>query len=249
MPLPCRLSGAARAARRGAHDGDPTAPTLSRVSNEQDDHGERGALLPDAPPPIPDLVEDTTKALNEVHGLHTLRFVWKNLVAMLQSDPPGVQHYTLVNSYLSTIYVHTLAIGIRRQTDAAGPRRATIVNLLVRLHGRAVRGELSADQPQVNLLTIDQQIAELSAAERAARRYVNQAIAHLDSRRTASMTFGDLEQALAGLATASKYVWRAVHGSHLAWLTPWHDHDWAAMFAAPWFVPGRTTLVDSRDLG
>lgn len=219
------------------------------MSDEDDDHGERGALLPDDPPPIPDLVEDTTKALNEVHGLHTLWFVWKNLVAMLQSDPPGVQHYTLVNSYLSTTYVHTLAIGIRRQTDAGGPRRATVGNLLVRLHSRAVRGELPADQPELDLLTIDRQIAELGTAELAARRYVNQAIAHLDSRREVSMTFGDLEQALAGLATASKYVWRAVHGSHLASLTPWHDHDWTAMFAAPWFVPGRVALVDSWDLG
>jgi hypothetical protein len=218
------------------------------VSDEDDDHDEGGALLPDVSPPIPDLVADTTKALNEVHGLHTLRFVWKNLLAMLQSQPPGVEHSTLVNSYLSTTYVHTLAIGIRRQTDAAGPRRATVGNLLVRLHGRAVRGELPAE-PELDLLNIDRQIAELGSAELAARRYVNQAIAHLDSRRAASMTFADLERALAGLATASKYVWRAVHGSHLASLTPLHDHGWTAMFAAPWLVSGRVTLVDSQDLG
>ena len=75
--------------------------------------------------------QDFETAIEEVHQLHLLRYVWKNIFAMLESKP-DLEHHWLVNNYLATTYTRTLAIGIRRQSDTS-ESRATIGSLLRRV--------------------------------------------------------------------------------------------------------------------
>src|SRR5690348_6390194 len=55
-------------------------------------------------------------AYQDVTTLYLDRFVWQNMVAMLQANS-DIHHSGLVNNYLARTYSGSLALGIRRQTD------------------------------------------------------------------------------------------------------------------------------------
>jgi hypothetical protein len=211
------------------------------------------------------------EAYQEVRQLHVLRYVWKNLVAMLQARGPDLEHNTLVNNWLTTCYSRTLAVGIRRQTDPNGP--ATIGSLLRRIqkdaslftrescafdlvdpcdahrdawlrYANSPADPLSADR----LAGIEE---ELRADATAARKWVDKRVAHLaPGHSEVRPTFGDLEEALAGLRDAMKFLYPLFNrGANLANATPTCGLEWMGMFSKPWYVSDTMRPVDAFSLG
>ena len=74
-------------------------------------------------------------AYKDVTRLYLLRHVWKNLVAMLQTQQHDY-HDSMVNNWFVTCYSETIAVGIRRQAEATGSK-ATIGSLLRRLEDQS----------------------------------------------------------------------------------------------------------------
>ena len=215
---------------------------------------------------------DWAEAYEEVTQLHMLRYVWRNLLAMLQGSS-DVEHNVLDNNWLVTCYTRTLAVGIRRQTESGGRPRATIGDLLRRIPRDAAlftreRCAFSPIEPHdahrdpwpryadsaTDPLDADRlapAAESLRADAAAARRWVNKRVAHLDrGHPSVRPTFGDLESALAGLRDAMMFLHPLFnHGAVLATATPWCDLQWLRMFEKPWYVPGAVKPVDSSTLG
>jgi hypothetical protein len=211
-------------------------------------------------------------AYDEVLQLHTLRYVWKNLLAMLQARGPELDHSSLVNNWLVTCYTRTLAVGIRRQTESK-ESRATIGSLLRRIQDHAtlftrescgfgpvkphtadrdswLRYADSAASPlRADRLAKVQ--AELQTDKEAAIRWVNKRVAHLDpSHRDLQLIFEDLERALTGLRNAMMFLFPLFNeGAISAYATPEYGLQWMEMFAKPWYVPGTMQPVDAISLG
>jgi hypothetical protein len=200
---------------------------------------------------------DFDVALNEVHGLHLLRYVWKNILAMLDSSPE-IEPEWLVNYYLATIYTHTLAVGIRRECEADGPR-PTIGDVLRRVrhnsghfaaascgftgrdegpglwlrYAKTARGKLDPSR-------VDEQIAALTAVRADVKRYVDKRVAHRESDARELISFTDLEAALDGLRTATQFLFGLFNaGSWLGMFTPDPPVGWYRPFEQAWLDRAR----------
>ena len=75
-----------------------------------------------------DWVEWFEAAYQDVMGLTFNRLMWRNIVAMLQTNK-FVEHHSHVNGYLTRSYAQMQSVGIRRQRDH-GQRRPTIAWLI-----------------------------------------------------------------------------------------------------------------------
>jgi hypothetical protein len=218
--------------------------------------------------PIDDLGSQFDEAFQEVQQLHTLRFVWRSLLAMLQSQDE-IQHNALVNSWLATCYSRRLAIGIRRQAEGHDDR-ATVSSVLRRLgeHGASITRELcgfpetlgdrdlwlryaeSATKP-LDPATAAGELEKLTLARTAARKWVNKRVGHLDpSGGQISVKFGELNAGIDGLRDAVKFMFPLFNkGSLLNNMTPIVPPSWLQMFAVPWYVPEKFPPVDTSELG
>ena len=80
-------------------------------------------------------------AYDDVTNLHLDRYLWRNIVAMLQANPDN-NHHGMVTNHLARTYSTNLAVGIRRQT-ALDDRTASLVYVLhdIAAHGYIVTKE------------------------------------------------------------------------------------------------------------
>ncbi|MGX7680861.1 AbiU2 domain-containing protein [Jatrophihabitans sp. DSM 45814] len=211
---------------------------------------------------------DFNAALDEIHALHMLRYVWKNMLAMFASQPE-LPADSMVNYYLQTTYSSTLAIGIRRQAEASDSR-TTIGSVLRRVNLHAADFTIEScgfnrvedwatghgwlnyadtlDQP-LSADRVQAQIDELVKDQAVAKQWVNKRIAHRD-RQAVEFAWNDLEQALAGLRRATIFLFGLFNqGGYLAQVTPYPSLSWVKAFSQAWYDPTRTTLVEPQTLG
>jgi hypothetical protein len=215
--------------------------------------------------------DDFATAYEEVTGLHMLRFVWKNVLMMVNSQPALPPH-ELVNYWLQVTYTRTLAVGIRRQAEATDIR-PTIGSLLRRVKAHADQitreacefpdeldgwsggrdGWLHFAPSTADALdpgTAAKQLDALAAATNVAKRWVNTRVAHYDRAAVEQMTFGDLEGALEGIRDATRYLFRLLNqGSYLSHITPSIPPGWLKSFSLPWWDPETMTMIPAETLG
>ena len=211
-------------------------------------------------------------AYKDVQGLHNVRFVWKNLLRMFESQPDLPAH-ELVNYWLATTYTRTLAVGIRRQCES-GDTRPTIGSLLRRVKAHAdtitrescefdavatdwsddVDGWLhfadAVDKP-LDVNRVQPLVDTLAAASAIATRWVNKRVAHFDRAESVDIpTFDELEDALLRLRQGVVFLWRLLNrGQFLVQVTPEFSAQWMEPFRHAWFDPDRMTMVTPRELG
>lgn len=186
------------------------------------------------------------------------RSVWRVLLQMLK-DNPAIEHHSVVNDWLSRLYVTTQAVGIRRQRDRRD-RPHTIGFLLddiarhpqVLSDQRRSRPDDHADRQWVDArwarfvaggsdhinpqVAVDD-LARLDEVCVTVKRYVDRQVAHRDRDRVTtapSMTYGDINGALDLLGgLLRRYTW-LLKGTHLAHIGPSAGWGWLTMFAVPW---------------
>lgn len=212
------------------------------------------------------------EAKADVTTLFHQRHIWRNLLAMLGSNPE-IQHHAVVNEWLARSYSQTLAVGVRRQSEY-GERRPTIARLLheIATHPGVLTfsryrdvepgqplasvqetwSRYAAQDSGVDSTTVRADLGEIVSRCEPARRWVNQGIAHrgrdiIDS--PLSISFDELHAGLDTLGATTKKYFALFHpGQVLYRVTPDTGLQWTEMFAVPWrsdhFVP-----IPSDDLG
>jgi hypothetical protein len=202
-------------------------------------------------------------AYQDVTRLTFYRFMWRNLVAMLQANKE-VEHHSHVNAFLTNSYAQMEAIGIRRQWDRSRPRptigrilhemanqpevatRASYVELLG--PGIAPSGWLSfspTDAEHIDPVIAANDLQRIHDETRDARDYVNKMVAHLDPRHDQTTGpivvgsgdwFGDLNKGINVLAEMIKKYWPLFHpGNVLDSVTPIVPPNWIRMFQTAWY--------------
>jgi hypothetical protein len=198
----------------------------------------------------------------DVTGLTSNRLMWRNLVAMLQTNP-AIEHHSHVNNYLTRTYAQMQAVGIRRQWDRKD-RRPTIGRILheiSRYPEAATRTRYlqaltdperdgagwlmfsPADTEQIDPQLVAADLHRIDNRTADARDYVNSMVAHLDhDRRTGPVGsgdwFGDLNQGIDVLAEMTKKYWGLFYpGDMLVRVTPVPDLAWIKMFQTAWYSP------------
>ena len=220
-----------------------------------------------------DWVERIHSAYADVVNLHHVRYVWKNLIKMLE-EVEGVEHHSLINNWLTYTYSTSLAVGIRRQSDQGklSDRPLTLSCVLSEMvkYPTVVTAErylASIDETNQarcrawyeSAVAIDaigpnqaaHDLHALGAASEGVRKYVNKHLAHKDSKvdqDSLSMSFADLDRALDELARVLRDYYQLLTGKYILHFTPMAGLGWPQMFATPWLPSGFTPL-DEQSLG
>lgn len=207
----------------------------------------------------------------DVMGLTFNRYIWRNLIAMLQSNP-DVEHHSFVNGYLTRSYAQMQAVGVRRQWDRS-ERRPTVGRLLYEMqqHPEAatrdryvagLEGDIRdpsrwrdfapSDGGVIDVAVVKADADRLANETKDARDYVNKLVAHLGRDRKVGPIgsgdwFGDINRGIDVLGALIKKYWTLFHpGQMLATITPSTDLGWTRMFRTAWlsehYVPVEADL-------
>lgn len=208
----------------------------------------------------------------EITALFHQRHVWRNLLAMLQGRP-DIKHHSVVNSWLSTGYTQTIAVGIRRQWDRNG-RRPTMGRLLSELaehshvaswerYSAQERGETEAGahgwllfalQPggSIDPDRVRTDLADFDTKSAVAREWVNTSLAHRDrDTRVPALRvrFDDLNGGLETLGgLLQHYLGLFRPGTQRPTVTPEPGLGWLEMFDTAW-LPEDFEAISATDAG
>lgn len=203
-------------------------------------------------------------AFTDVQTLAHHRHVWRNLLALLASNP-DIQHHSIMNDWLVRGYSQTLAVGVRRQSEY-DTRRPTIARILKELAANptaCTRERYLADSTDNPLdteswelvagrgaLVLDPEMAQrdldqLVLAAVPCRTWVNRAVAHRGRDRiedAIKYSVDDFNAGLDALCELIRRYWPLFHpGNSLYRVTPDLDLSWTSMFDVAWrseaFVP------------
>lgn len=193
----------------------------------------------------------------EILTLFHTRQMWKLLRLVLVDG--GTQNRNAPISYLDRTYVAAVCSALRRQVDTDQKSNSLVRSLMairnqprlmdrsrfVALHDADYGPDPYFDangafnryaKPSADIIdvdAIDSAIDELVRAVRPVEKYADRVIAHTD-RRSAELSFGQIDDALDSLESIVKRFWGLVHpGVMLHSTTPVMDRRFLAIFQEP----------------
>ncbi len=194
---------------------------------------------------------------DEVFALYMTRETWRVFRAAILSR--SKENRGFIVDYLDRTYIATVCSAIRRQLDT-DPHSHSLTSSLRRLItqpelvdrayflGRyraahepddyfnpddAFNKYAASDSDTVNPAVIEAALEKLRKAARPVEKYADRVIAHRD-RRSAQLTWGQLDSALAILEDVVKQFWGLAHpGVQLARTTPVIDLAFLHVFREP----------------
>lgn len=203
------------------------------------------------------------RAVADVQELTTYRLIWKNVLAMLQSNP-DIRHTRPVNTYLAATYRTTMAMGVRRQSQTTGglPTIGCVLSEIAAYPGIATKAQFIADaadpalaeaawpsvaggsHTSVDRAAIAADLTSLANSEHPIRAFVNARLAHLGGRARDSalrLGFPEVDQGVDELVRLSEKYYGLFHPGVSLQITPYLPLGWTRMFESPWigadFVP------------
>ncbi len=198
----------------------------------------------------------------DVLHLHLNRHVWRDLVAIVRSNPaiPEPGH---IMGWFAALYSTTQAIGIRRHADL-DKQSITLARLLEQIRGRPdvmsrsryLRFYHDADERErkrahaeydsfsgggrdvISVTLVAADLAQLGESTKRIAKYATRLLAHLDARGIDDIpTYDDLDIALAELERLLKKYTLLLRCEALASAEPVLQYNWKSALTVPWIPP------------
>jgi hypothetical protein len=187
----------------------------------------------------PEIIKRLQRVTDELHELFSSRFMWQRTEQVALANPKLVANPYFVawvgtNFYRSALVTLRALVDQRTDADSIVTVLRMIADHADELSPMASMAELATQDGKFDAAIVRKDVDDVLAAATAARRYVNQHLAHIaKSQKAAVPGVNEVDVVIDLIGSTVRRYWLALQGVGVEFV-PSFSFDWSDVFNFPW---------------